>query len=139
MRWLNTCVDHTGLAPCLQAIALFKAGTPLAHEQNVQVVAELSIHFVTKRLISTPGENLWGQDTRKGAISPETRHQIFTHIGNRTGILTLAQKIVDQVTQAVAASMILHPSSLKRSILAIISEYNQLLLRAVQGIDHILR
>src|SRR5258708_22776466 len=135
MRWLNTRVDHTGFAPCLQAIALFKAGTPLTHEQNVQVVAELPIYFVTERLISTPGEDLRRQDTGQGAICPETRHEIFTHIGNRTGILTLAQKIVNQVAQAVAAGAGFPPPPPVRRAPARSREDNPHLLRARPGLD----
>src|SRR2546425_12958523 len=63
---------------------------------------------------------------------------MLTRIGNRAGVVSMTQKVVDQVAYAVAARVVLHPTGLKGGSLAIIGEDDQFLLRAMQGIDHIL-
>ena len=46
------------------------------------------------------------------------------------GMVAMAEKVVHQVPQAIAASMILHPTCLESSILTVISEDDQFLLRS---------
>ena len=86
--------------------------------------------------IRAPGR---GRSPPPGRIEAETvpdgtnrrreRQEMLAHIRNRAGMVAMAEEVVHQVPQAIAASMILHPTCLESGILAVISEDDQFLLR----------
>src|SRR2546428_5427420 len=129
MFWLYASIDHPGFAPSLQAVTLFEACAPFAYQQDMQVVTELLIDFMTEGLVGSACKHLWSQDAGKIAVLPEARQEMLAHVRNRAGMVALAEKIAHQVAQAVAPGMVLHPTGLESGILAVISEDDQFLLR----------
>src|SRR5437764_3184463 len=93
---------------------------------------------MTERFVGSPCEDLGSQNAREVAILSEAREEVLAHIGDGAGEVALAQEVVHQVAQAVAASMILHPPGLEGGVLAVIGKNDQLLLCSGKGVDHTL-
>ena len=128
-------VLHLQPTPRLEAKSLAGGQGDLPQDLKPKVLPSLLLMSATAAFAAGNGPDLWEQRTRKGLVALHQIVQVGREIAD--GPVAVLDTIRHQRPEPETTGVVLHPTGLERSVLAVVAEHQQALALGV--VNHVLR